>query len=149
MKDETGRPPTLTERTVKAILMADMLLHFIVAAVLIMACFVITVYAFAGMFPVSRESVMHVTYDMLLILIILELLWTVVRFLKKKKFSIAPFLSIGIIAAIRRILMIEMQTSMLDHVPTEKLYEIGLSALVVLALMVAYFIAYKSSACES
>ena len=146
--DKTEKTATLTEKSVRMILKADMLLHFIVAAVLIIACFVITWFAFASLFPVSRGSVMHLINDMLLILIILELLWTVIRFLKKQKFSLAPFLSIGIIAAIRRILLIEMHTSTLDNVPVEKLYEIGLSALVVLVLMVAYYIAYKSSACE-
>ena len=149
MTEEIKRPLTLTEKTVKLILKADMFLHFIVAVVLIVACFVITAFAFDGLFPVTPDSVMHLIDSMLLILIILELLWTVVRFLKKKKFSIAPFLSIGIIAAIRRILIIEMHTSTLEHVPAEKLYEIGLSAAVVLVLIVAYYIAYKSSACES
>lgn len=148
MSDDIKLTPTLTEKTVAIILKADMLLHFIVAVVLILACFVIVGLAFTKMFPLSPGSIMHLINEMLLVLIILELLWTVIRFLKKKKFSIAPFLSIGIIAAIRRILLIEMQTSTLEHVPVEKLYEIGLSAVVVLVLMAAYYVAYKAAACE-
>jgi uncharacterized membrane protein (DUF373 family) len=148
MSEETRKEQSLTEKTVRLILKADVLLHFIVAVVLILSCFVITWFAFREMFPLTRSSVMHLINDMLLVLIILELLWTVIRFLRKKKFSLAPFLSIGIIAAIRRILLIEMHTSTLESVPVEKLYEIGLSAGVVLVLMIAYYVAYKSSACE-
>ncbi|MFC1769445.1 phosphate-starvation-inducible PsiE family protein [Nitrospirota bacterium] len=85
---------------------------------------------------------------MLLILIILELLWTVIRFLKKKKFILGPFFSIGIIAALRRILLIEAQTSTSAHVDIAKLYEIGLSAGVVLVLMIAYWIESKSQNLE-
>ena len=58
----------------------------------------------AGIFTLSRESIIHAINDMLLILIILELFWIVVRFLKKK-FVLGPFFSIGIIAALRRIFL--------------------------------------------
>jgi uncharacterized membrane protein (DUF373 family) len=84
----------------------------------------------------------------LLALIILELLWTVIRFLKKQKFVLAPFLAIGIIAAVRRILLIEAQTSAMEHVPTEKLYELGLSAFVVITLMIAYYLSVKTQKLE-
>jgi len=129
---------------VRWIIRADMLLHMVVALVLIASCFVITWFAFEGIFPLSRASVIHVINDMLLILIILELLWTVIRFLKKKKFVLGPFFSIGIIAALRRILLIEAQTSTMEHVEMEKLYEIGISAGVVLILIIGYYIAYKA-----
>jgi uncharacterized membrane protein (DUF373 family) len=86
--------------------------------------------------------------DVLLALIILELLWTVIRFLKKQKFSLGPFLSIGIIAAIRRILLIEAQTSLMKHTPVEKLYEIGLGAFVIIILMIAYYLSVKAQKLE-
>ena len=73
-----------------------------------------------------------------------EVHWTVNRFLKKQKFLIEPFLAIGIIAGVRRILLIEAQTPLVEYVETEKLYEIGLSAIVVLILMIAYYISIKA-----
>ncbi len=126
------------------IIKLDTFLHMVVAAVLILSCFAITWFAFKSLFPISRASVIQVINDMLLVLIILELLWTVIRFLKKKRFILGPYISIGIIAAVRRILLIEAQTSSMKHVPVEKLYEIGLSALVVLVLIIAYYISYKT-----
>jgi uncharacterized membrane protein (DUF373 family) len=136
------------DMAVKWIIKADMFLHMIVALVLIASCFVIAWFAFEDIFPLSRISVIHVINDMLLILIILELLWTVIRFLKKKKFVLGPFFSIGIIAALRRILLIEAQTSTLEHVEMEKLYEIALSAGVVLILIIGYYIAYRAESAE-
>ena len=85
---------------------------------------------------------------MLLALIVLEILWTVNRFLKKKKFLLGPFLSIGVIAGVRRILLIEAQTSLVEHVEITKLYEIGVSAMVVLVMMIAYYISLKAQKME-
>jgi uncharacterized membrane protein (DUF373 family) len=146
-RDRTG-DRTPMDMAVRWIIKADMLLHLIVALVLIASCFIIAWFAFEDILPLSRASVIHVINDMLLILIILELLWTVIRFLKKKKFVLGPFFSIGIIAALRRILLIEAQTSTLDHVEMEKLYEIALSAGVVLVLIIGYYIAYKAGSAE-
>jgi hypothetical protein len=57
---------------------------------------------------------------------------------EKAEISPGPFLAIAIIAGVRRILLIEAPTSLVEYVETEKLYEIGLSAIVVLILMIAY-----------
>lgn len=126
----------------------DMALHVVAALLLLAACGFILYYAFLTVLHPSRESILHLVNDVLLALIILELLWTVIRFLKKQKFILAPFLAIGIIAVVRRILLIEAQTSFMEHVPMEKLYEIGLSAVVVLLLMVAYYLSAKAERLE-
>jgi len=126
----------------------DMALHVVAALLLLAACGFILYYAFLTVLHPSRESILHLVNDVLLALIILELLWTVIRFLKRQKFILAPFLAIGIIAAVRRILLIEAQTSFMEQVPMEKLYEIGLSALVVLVLMVAYYLSAKAERLE-
>lgn len=43
---------------------------------------------------------------------------------------------------------IEAQTSFLEHVPAEKLYEIGLSAVVIIILMAAYYLSVKAEKLE-
>lgn len=53
-------------------------------------------------------------------LIILELRWIVLMFLKKQKFILGPFLAISISAAVRRILLIEAQTSFIGTVEIKK-----------------------------
>jgi uncharacterized membrane protein (DUF373 family) len=126
----------------------DVVLHIIAAVLLLFACGFILYYAVLNILHPSRESIVNLINDVLLALIVLELLWTVNRFLKKQKFLLGPFLAIGIIAGVRRILLIEAQTSLLEHVEVEKLYEIGLSALVVLILMVAYYLSTKAQKME-
>lgn len=132
----------------KFLVKADMVFHIVAAALLLVACSFVIVFAVMNMMHPSRNAVFHLINDVLLALIILELLWTVIRFLKKQKFTLAPFLAIGIIAAVRRILLIEAQTSFMEHVPVEKLYEIALSAGVIITLMVAYYLSVKAQRLE-
>lgn len=126
----------------------DIFFHILAAILLLVACTMILYYATLNILNPSRDSIIHLVNDVLLALIILELLWTVIRFLKKQKFILGPFLAIGIIAAVRRILLIEAQTSFMEHVPIEKLYEIGLSALVIILLMLAYYLSVKAQKLE-
>ncbi len=143
-----GQKKEFSEIFRKWLIQIDMAFHVIAALLLLAACSLILYYAFLNVLTPSRQSIIHLVNDVLLALIILELLWTVIRFLKKQKFVLGPFLAIGIIAAVRRILLIEAQTSFLEHVPVEKLYEIGLSAAVVFVLMVAYYLSVKAERVE-
>ncbi len=135
---------TATEVFRKLLVKLDIFFHIIAALLLLIACGFILYYATINLLEPSRSSVIALVNDVLLALIILELLWTVIRFLKKQKFILGPFLAIGIIAAIRRILLIEAQTSLMTNYPIEKLYEIGVSAVVIIILMAAYYLYAKS-----
>lgn len=132
----------------KFLIQVDIVFHILAALLLLIACGFILFYALLNVLEPSRSSMIAMINDVLLALIILELLWTVIRFLKKQKFSLGPFLAIGIIAAVRRILLIEAQTSLMKHIPAEKLYEIGLSAIVIIVLMVAYYLSVKAQNIE-
>jgi uncharacterized membrane protein (DUF373 family) len=138
----------MTETFRRLIVKVDVAFHVIAAVTLLVACGFILYYAILNILDPSRESIIRLINDVLLALIVLELLWTVNRFLKKQKFLLGPFLAIGIIAGVRRILLIEAQTSLLEHVEIEKLYEIGLSAAVVLILMLAYYMSVKAQKLE-
>jgi len=140
--------PSLTETFRKLLLKIDIIFHVVAALLLLVACGFILFYAFLNILSPSPASIIALVNDVLLALIILELLWTVIRFLKKQQFSLGPFLAIGIIAAIRRILLIEAKTSLMEHTPVEKLYEIGLGAVVIIILMSAYYLAVKAQKLE-
>ena len=138
----------ITETFRKGIVKLDIVFHVVAAIMLLIACGFILFYGALNVLHPSRESIIHLINDVLLALIVLELLWTVNRFLKHQKFLLGPFLAIGIIAGVRRILLIEAQTSFAERVEIEKLYEIGVSALVVLILMIAYYISIKAQKLE-
>lgn len=140
--------PEFTEIFRKMLVKVDIIFHIVAALLLLVACSFILYYALLNIMHPSRDSILHLVNDVLLALIILELLWTIIRFLKKQKFVLGPFLAIGIIAAVRRILLIEAQTSFMEHVPVEKLYEIGLSAVVIIILMIAYYLSVKAQKLE-
>lgn len=145
---EEGKKADFVERFRILLVKIDVAFHVMAALLLLVSCGFIFYYAILNIVDPSRDSVIHLVNDVLLALIILELLWTVIRFLKKQKFILAPFLAMGIIAAVRRILLIEAQTSYMAHVPFEKMYEIGLSAAVIIILMAAYYISVKAQKLE-
>ena len=138
----------IVERFRRGIITVNLVFHVVAALMLLVACGFILYYGILNVLHPSRESIIHLINDVLLALIVLELLWTVNRFLKKQKFLLGPFLAIGVIAGVRRILLIEAQASLMEHVEIEKLYEIGLSAAVVLILMLAYYISVKAQKLE-
>ena len=92
----------------------------------------------------SVSSTLLVINDVLFVLIIMELLWTVIRYLKRQEFSLKPFLAIGIISSLRRILMLEAQMSMTDHTDATKLKELGISTGIVFILVIAYYLMHKT-----
>ena len=126
----------IAEKFRKWIVKFDVVFHVIAAILLLIASGFILFHAALNILDPSRASIVQLINDVLLALIVLEILWTVNRFLKKKKFLLGPFLVIGVIAGVRRILLIEAQTSLAEHVDTIKLYEIGVSAMVVLVMMI-------------
>lgn len=141
-------PSKATEMFRKILIGIDIGFHIVAAFLLLIACGFILFNAALNILEPSRASMVSMVNDVLLSLIILELLWTVIRFLKKQKFILEPFLAIGIIAAVRRILLIEAQTSVMTHTPIEKLYEIGVSAGVIIVLMAAYYLSVKAQKLE-
>ncbi len=138
----------IAEKFRKWIVKFDVVFHVIAAILLLIASGYILFHAALNILHPSRASIIQLINDVLLALIVLEILWTVNRFLKKKKFLLGPFLVIGVIAGVRRILLIEAQTSLAEHVDTIKLYEIGVSAMVVLVMMIAYYISLKAQKIE-
>ena len=75
----------LTEMFRKLLIKVDILFHIIAAIFLLIACGVILYYAFLNILEPTHISMIALVNDVLLALIILELLWTVMRFLKKRK----------------------------------------------------------------
>lgn len=120
----------------------DEILHIIVAILLIALVFCIAFYTVTHFVVYSPKMVLKIVDDIMLMLIILELLWPVLRFLRKEKFSLSPFIYVGIISGVRRILTIEARAS-IEHLQSYYLLaEIGVSVGVVLILGVTLLL-YK------
>ncbi len=82
--------------------------------------------------------------DLLLVIIILELFRTVVRFLQTEILAIEPYLAVGIIACTRRILTASAELSHLPEVTKDLfdryIWDVTLNVAVILVLIIAVFI---------
>jgi len=129
------------------LIIADDFIHIAVALFLLISALFILGRTVLHFQEISTHSILAVINDVLFVLIIMELLWTVIRFLGRKSFSLGSFLIIGIIGSIRKMLMVEAHMSMGGEVTTEKFYqymmEMGLSSAIVFILIVAYYLVSK------
>lgn len=86
--------------------------------------------------------------DLLLVIILLELFRTVVRFLQTEILALEPYLSVGIIACTRRILTASAELSHLPEVTTDQFYrylmDVGVNVGVIMVLVLAVFLIRKN-----
>jgi len=86
---------------------------------------------------IVANAIIKLVSDLLLVLIIMEVLGTVIHYLKSHATSLRPFLFIGIISATRGILSIGARLSV-ETVSTDEFFhsmiELGVNALAILAL---------------
>src|SRR5437016_9129198 len=82
--------------------------------------------------------------DLLLVIIILELFRTVVRFLQTEILALKPYLAVGIIACTRRVLTASAELSHLPEVTNEQFYrylmDVGVNVGVIMVLIIAVFL---------
>ena len=86
--------------------------------------------------------------DLLLVIILLELFRTVLGFLHSERIRLEPFLHVGIIASVRRILTAGAEFSHQDNVPDDVfrhyLMDMSLHVVVILVLMIALYLLKKT-----
>lgn len=133
----------------------------LVAAFLLLAALVMLGHSVVSIRSISTAAIFTFVHDLLFVMIILELFGTVTAYLKERRISIKPFLFIGIIFAIRKILMVgakltaggeanhgasaplgEAGATVLSTF-SQEMIEMGVGAVIVLVLVVAYYILAK------
>lgn len=123
----------------------DSFVHIIIAFfLLILAVITVTkaIFSFSGF---EHASILQAVNDALLALIIVEILWPVLKFLKKEDFSLNPFLFVGIISATRRLLFIEAAQATNEQHGYQHLIETASNVFVIFVLIVVYYIYVKAS----
>jgi phosphate starvation-inducible membrane PsiE len=85
--------------------------------------------------------------NLLLVIILLELFRTVVRFLQTEILALEPYLAVGIIACTRRILTGSAELSHMPEVTDELfnryLMDVGVNVAVIMVLIIAVFLVRK------
>jgi uncharacterized membrane protein (DUF373 family) len=97
----------------------------------------------SGVLPAALSLI----HDLLLVVILLELFRTIINFLKTHIITLEPFLYICIIASTRRILTTGAETAYSENLTTEVfhryLLDVSVNVLVIVALVIAVFMARK------
>lgn len=93
---------------------------------------------------ISSHLVMNLIHNALLVLIVKEVLWTVIKFLGRKEFSIISFFHIGLISAVRHLLFVEANMGHSSEDKVMLLAEFLITALVIFLVSIGYFVVKKS-----
>lgn len=106
-------------------------------------------YGFAVMVGTKTiPAVLALVHDLLLVIILLELFRTIINFLKTKVITLEPFLYICVIASTRRILttgaQIAYMEELTDQVFNRYLLDLGANVLVIVALVIAVYLARRA-----
>lgn len=111
-----------------------------------MAVFVYGWFTFVRSFlqGAVAPAVLGLMNDLLLVVILLELFRTIINFLKHRTISLEPFLHVGIIAAVRRVLTVGAHMAVTPEIPPEQfrllLLDIAVNGGVVVALVLALYV---------
>jgi len=127
---------------------AEDLIYITTAVILICGAITLLIFASVDFFTTFRvdlgRSISRLLDGLLLVLMLVEILHTVGIFLKKRKLVIEPFLGIGIIAAIRRVLVItaEQVHPIPEHAAAFRMtmLELGLLAAMILSFVFCIFL---------
>ncbi len=138
-------------RPLHALDLAEDAIQFVVAAVLVLVAAVVLYQSIDEFFTDTgsfADRITDVTNGILFVIIVLEILTTVVAHFEVGGFQLKPFLIIGIISAVRHILSVGAQESLVGAESAgafrQAQIELGVNAGVVLALVVGLILVRRS-----
>jgi rubredoxin/uncharacterized membrane protein (DUF373 family) len=95
-------------------------------------------------------NILNTVNDVLLVIIVMEILSTVLIYLTERRISLTPFILIGLISSIRRILMVSALMSaneaMTDLQWHHSILDLLVSAAIVLVLIISYYLLSRVTA---
>jgi Phosphate-starvation-inducible E family len=148
-----GQAPGFTTSVRNVLAWIEEALYIIVGLALLVAGVLVVVGAISGLIHSirARQSAVNIGIVLLdrilLMLIVAELIHTLRFVVLRGRIVVEPFLFVGLIAVVRRVLII---TAELEHLTlsgralTNQLLELGLLALLALALAVSIFLVRRS-----
>ncbi|MDI6751422.1 MAG: phosphate-starvation-inducible PsiE family protein [bacterium] len=130
----------------KIFVLIDDVVHIIVALLLVGAAFLLLYEAGLSLKEVNKQAAFQMISDLLFVLVIMEFLWSIIRYLKRLPFSIKPFLYVGIISSIRGMVVVEakLATGSGKEILYFQLAEIGVAALVVFIFVLSLHLLSKT-----
>lgn len=123
----------LLERAEQYIYLAAAFILVLAAGGLLAGAVIEAVYTVAG--GKHTTAIVHLLDRVLLALMLAEIIYTVGRIAKTQKLEVTPFLIVGIIAAVRRMLIVTAEST--SHIDlTDPHFQAALAELALLALII-------------
>ena len=152
MKDILPRPKTGTTRIAQLLSRAENVVLVLIAVVLIALAVILLSDSVLTLINAARDGTIQkfsieILDSVLLVMMTMEIVYTVTVSLEGHTLAAEPFLIIGAIAAIRRMLVITAEsTKQFENVEVFRstLLELGLLAFIVLAIAVAIYMLRRS-----
>lgn len=122
--------------------------HIVIALALIVSAISFLFSAFTNLNAINSESISHLINEILFVLIIMEIFVTVLTYLSEHRVTFQPFLVVGIIASVRKILTIEAHLSVAEDVGREVFFrsmvDLGVNTGIVFILVLSFYLLAKS-----
>ena len=122
----------------------DVAYYLIAATLFVNAAILIYIGISHLMNGITTLNILYVVNDILLVIIILEIFSTVLIYLTERRISLTPFLLIGVISSIRRILMLSAQMSVWATIPDDVFHhaiiELLVSTGIIIVLIISYYL---------
>ncbi len=140
------------KRIRKIFFLTDDIIHISVAFLLVFAAVIFLYQAAIKLFCIDTTSILEMIGDLLFVLLIMEILWDVLRYLKRLPFTLRPFIFVGIISSIRGMVLVESKMG-LEHLQgfelLQQLVKIGVFAIIVLVLIFCLYLLGKTQTHDS
>ena len=150
MKKDTTPKDQQVETSILPIKYVDLIedvFHAVLALALLgigIGAFIFSIKRLVETDPFFPNGMIQGVNDILFIVIILEILRTVISRFTDGVYQLDKFLIIGVIAAVRHILTVgaslTLESGKSDEAFDRSIYEMGLNALIVVALVFAFFL---------
>ena len=148
----------LAERAPAVVIIAERWLSIVIAAFLVLAALLALVVAGVrltdGLFKEGLDArlIVNVVDHLLLVLVLVEILHTVRQSIEARELQAEPFLIVGLIATVRRILLVTLETSDAGMAPggvaqnfAHNMIELGVLAGLTAVLVASIFVARRSA----
>ncbi len=124
------------------------LFHIVIAISLLISATMILVNAFTHFKSFASDSVSHLINEILFVLIVMEIFITVITYLREHRVTFQPFLVVGIIASIRKILTVEAHLSVEEEIGREvfvrSMVDLGVNTGIVFILVFSFYLLSKA-----
>jgi uncharacterized membrane protein (DUF373 family) len=134
----------------KLFLWAERIVYFLIAVILLITAFFLIYNSSLALIQSFKENdfiqgALHVIDRVLLTLMIVEIIYTVKISLQAHTLTVEPFIMVGLIASIRRILIISVESAYMTERFQAHMIEMGVLGFIIIVLIFSLQVCKKKN----